>query len=82
MTTLDARRYSRRRIFVGYRRDGSLAIFRDDREPSADKYGTVYLSVLGPFRTRRAADLCVSGNVPFQVSTVAEYERIARGGRV
>ena len=69
----------RKRLYVGYRRpDRVREIIRASSAPTEESHGATYWYAVGPFRTLRAASLCVSGDVPYQVSCVAEFEDYAR----
>jgi len=71
-----ARLYSR--PYVGVRKSGEREVFRSKTVPTEASHGVVYRYAVGPFRTRRAAELMRrwGSNNPHLV-TVAQAERLA-----
>ncbi len=66
------------RPYVAHVEGGARRVFLSSPDRMEPPPGT--LGVVGPFRTRRAADVCASGTHPVGLSTVAQFERFARGG--
>lgn len=66
------------RPYVAHVEGGRRVVFHASPDVLNVPDGT--LSVVGPFRTKRAADVCASGAHPVGLSTVAQFERFARGG--
>lgn len=66
-----------RKLYVGVRGE-KREVFRSEVEPTTESHGGEYAAVIGPFRTRRAADLMarLGGRNP-HVRSVADAERIA-----
>lgn len=65
----------RRRLYVGFNQ-GRAEAFRAVPTPTKREYGYRYAAVIGPFRTRAAAELVAHGAGP-QVQTVTDAERAA-----
>ena len=55
---------------------GKREVFRAVGTPTEETHGSRYAAVIGPFRTRAAADLCAGPHGTQQ--TVADFERSAR----
>jgi hypothetical protein len=69
---------SRQRIYVGLRA-GVREVFTALSSPTEQTHGRLYGAVVGPFRTRRAAELVRdTGAFNPHVQTVADAERSAR----
>jgi hypothetical protein len=67
-----------KRYYVGLR-EGRRFVFNSPETPTVATHGSRYSSVIGPFRTKRAAILtAVTGGVNPHIRTVADAERIAR----
>lgn len=66
-------------IYVGIAADLGRTVFTFETEPTHDTHGAQYVAVIGPFRSRFAAQLCADygqGNPHMQ--TVADVERLAK----
>ena len=67
----------RARYYLGFKH-GTIQTFKAIGPVTEAEYGTRYLAVLGPFRTRRAALFCRRTWPNVHVQTVQDAERIAR----
>lgn len=69
-----------KRYYVGLRA-GKRFVFTSETMPTVATHGRSYTTVIGPFRTKRAAILCAvtGGNNP-HLRSVSDAERIARKG--
>lgn len=69
---------SRMRLYVGCV-GADREVFRSPVTPTRESHGAKYLAVIGPFRTRRAADFMASpgGRNNPHCQSVADAERIA-----
>ena len=68
-------RRARKRIYVG-QRSGKRTIFLSEHIPTEASHGHLYSAVIGPFKTRKAAELMVEAHGP-QIQSVADAERAA-----
>ena len=68
-------RNARKRIYVG-QRSGKRTIFLSEHIPTEASHGHLYSAVIGPFKTRKAAELMVEAHGP-QIQSVADAERAA-----
>jgi hypothetical protein len=67
-----------KRYFVGLR-DGKRFVFASKVIPTQATHGARYVSVIGPFRTKRAAILtAVTGGSNPHIQQVSDAERIAK----
>ena len=65
-----------KRIYVG-QRAGKRTIFLSDSTPTQESHGHLYNAVIGPFRTRRAAEIMRDAHGP-QIQSVADAEKAAK----
>lgn len=69
----------RQRWYVGFKHDYILQAFKSLKEPTEQEYSAQYFAVMGPFRTKRAADFTAKcGFHNPHIQTVADAERIAK----
>lgn len=69
-----------RRLYLGVRREAGVKhadIFRAAETPTRATHGRSYAMVIGPFRTRRAAEFMRDTSPNPHVQCVADAERIA-----
>jgi hypothetical protein len=70
------------KLYAGYIKGQlPLEVFRSPAEPTSESHGERYAAVIGPFRTRRAADWMahpVRGRFNPHCRTVADAERLAK----
>jgi hypothetical protein len=73
----------RTKNYVGIGADGKRKVFRSATTPEAETHGSIYSAVIGPFRTKKAAEIMRdfgAGNPHMQ--TVADAERIAKENHI
>lgn len=67
----------RMRIYVG--KNGlNFEVFKSDKEPTRESHGHLYTTVIGPFKTMRAALYLVKNDHVH--GTVEDIERLAKDG--
>ena len=69
------------RLYVGVPKKGAYQVFRSATTPTQKTHGDRFFAVIGPFRTKAAADIMAKygkGNPHLQ--TVAQAEKLAKQG--
>lgn len=69
--------------YVGIGPDGKRKVFHSASEPEAKTHGSIYSAVIGPFRTKKAAQIMAEygANNP-HLQTVSDAEKLAKENRV
>ena len=69
----------RNKVYVGVRHDAPYAVFRSKEIPTYETHGAWYGAVIGPFRTRRAAEFMARyGRGNPHLRCVSDAERLTR----
>lgn len=66
------------RYFVGITPKLENIVFRSEVIPTSDTHGNIYLAVIGPFRTKRAAVFMANCHNNPHCRSVSDAERISK----